>query len=287
MLSFNRERLVVTWMISLCLLISCAVFKIYFTAVTQDLVLLLHAFHLQPLIKGLSFVPPSPAWDECSDAPCLCAAQKSCPYWCSLSLGQHGWITNTLPGSIFSASSPRSALLFPWNLSCTLLWMQQGVRITPTVPFYSWPSASLTSQPKSVRLLKMACIFCVRESLSPTGLQYCWLSHFRAEQPGAELCPLPLSMTPLSSPAYVASGWAVLWQQVLWILQLLFLSFIACFMPEKLNFGELSLGIISVSIFISFNACDCWVRQHMLFVPLPNNLSVKSTRTDYSSAAGG
>ena len=117
--------------------------------------------------------------------------------------------------------------------------MQQGVRIPPTVPFYSWPSASFTSQPKSVRLLKMACIFCLRESLSPTGVA------------------VPLALTPQSEAA----------QRVLWLLQSLFLSFIACFMPGMLNLWELSLGIIDVSVFLYFNACDCWAREAHAICP--------------------
>lgn len=201
--------------------------------------------------------------------------------------GQHGRITNTLPGSIFSASSPqvwpavslKLVLYFTLNAAgsqnyahCSLLFL--------ALRFPHLPTKICSPSENGLYFLT------ARKHLSHRGCGAVGCHTSEPSSLGQGSGPFP-SLTPLSSHAQVASASSDLGQQVLWLLQSLFVAFIACFVPVLLNLLELSLGIIGASIFLSFNACDCWVRRNMLFVPFPNNVSVKSTRTDYSSAAGG
>lgn len=207
---------------------------------------------------------------------------KQCP--CAdallLPLGQHGRITNTLPGSVFSASSPqlwpavslKLVLYFTLNAAgsqnyahCSLLFL--------ALRFPHLPTKICSPSENGLYFLT------ARKHLSHGGCGAVGCHTSEPSSLGQGSAPFP-SLTPLSSHDQVASGRSTLWQQVLRLLQSLLVAFIACFMPAPLNLLELSLGIIGVSVFLSFHACDCWVRRNMLFVPFPNNVSVESTRTD-------
>lgn len=206
-----------------------------------------------------------------------------CLHWCSLAFSVAAWLDRQHPATLHFLCQLPPGLAHCFLETCPVLYFE-GSRESELRPLFPSILGPLLPSPPNQNLFAFWkwLIFSDYEKASlPRGLRCCWLSHSRAEQPGQGLCPSPLwPLSPDMLKRQVADlpcGSRFCGSTV---------AFMACFMPALLNLLELSPGIIGVSVFLSFNACDCWVRRNMLFVPFPNNVSVESTRTDYSSAAG-